>query len=234
MTMKKIFLPIFLIITIFTSCTVTENFYLEKGKNGVNTTEIRVEEFFIELTEDFASFTPDGDYSIVDNAVSDFAYQLKQTSNASEVLFYTDWNNNYYGTFNFKALDLLFSELAGSAQSIIKQTDKSLVFNLNLQNYHQLEKIVPLLKDPNLEVYLPLYNQGMSKDDYMDMIWFTLGDEAPEAIERSKISVVIETPTDITTFTNGKKLASNKFEYSFDLIDFLLLSPPLEFSLSWK
>lgn len=232
--MKKYFLPILLAVLLLSSCTVTESFNMNNNKSGVNQTEINVEEFFIELMEDFASFTPDGDYSIVDNAISDFAYQLGQTTVASRILFYTDGDNNHYGTFNFSALDNLFRELSRTNQTIIRQTNNSISFNLSIDNYYQLERIVPLLTDPNLEVYLPLYNQGMEKEDYIDMIWFTLGDEAPDAIERSKITIKITTPGDISSFTNGKKISSREFEYTFELIDFLLLSTPLSFSLTWN
>jgi len=79
-----------------------------------------------------------------------------------------------------------------------------------------------------------VYNQGLSEADYLEMISFMLGEEGPPAIEQSVITLQVKTPTSITGFSNGRKISDTLYEFSFPLIDFLLLEDPITFSVSWK
>ncbi|MFA5699527.1 MAG: hypothetical protein WC954_07320, partial [Sphaerochaeta sp.] len=97
----------------------------------------------------------------------------------------------------------------------------------------QLVPIIPFLADDNFEAFGPLYNQGLSADDYLEMISFMLGEEGPPAIEQSTITLLLETPSPIKTMSSGRKIDSTTFEFSFPLIDFLLLAEPMTFTVTW-
>jgi hypothetical protein len=73
-----------------------------------------------------------------------------------------------------------------------------MTFYLDLENYPQLTKVIPFLADKNFEPFGPTYNQGISAEDYLEMISFMLGDEGPDAITSSSIVLDLQTPGDIT------------------------------------
>ena len=196
--------------------------------------DIRVQQFFIDVLNDYAEFMPSSDESIMDSAVSTFAGQIEATDEGRSTLFVKTGTNDYSGYFEFDDLEALADQLGGQEQSIIRQTDKSLSFYCSIDNYTELESIVPFLADPNISVYLAQYNIGYSEQDYMDMITFAIGEEAPDALTSSMITINVTVPGTITAIEGAEQTGPDSLSYSFPLIDFLLLAEPLAFSVEWS
>lgn len=214
-------------------CAVTENMTLD-GSSSVSFTDISVQPFFIDVLEDYSQFMPSGSENIMDSAINTFARQIDATEEGSNVVFIKDGENSYTGTFTFSDIQTLAEELGGGSQSIITQTSNSLTFNCSIDNYRELERIVPFLADPNISVYLAEYNIGYSEQDYMDMITFAIGEEAPDALRNSMIEIHVTVPGTITSITGATQTGDGSLVFSFPLIDFLLLAEPLSFSVSWS
>ena len=196
--------------------------------------DIRVQQFFIDVLNDYAEFMPSSDESIMDSAVSTFAGQIEATDEGRSTLFVKTGTNDYSGYFEFGDLEALADQLGGQEQSIIRQTDKSLSFYCSIDNYTELESIVPFLANPNISVYLAQYNIGYSEQDYMDMITFAIGEEAPDALRSSMITINVTVPGTITAIEGAEQTGPDSLSYSFPLIDFLLLAEPLAFSVQWS
>ena len=218
------------------SCVVTEDVHILKGNSYSSAFQFSVEDFFIAVLQDFNDYMPyDSNETIMDGAIADFQKTLESGISTSNVSMEKVNDNAYNGTFDFTDIEQLFSDLgAGNNQTILVQQGKTLHFNLSMENYDQLVPVIPFLSDENFEAFGPTYNQGLSEDDYLEMISFMLGEEGPGAIRKSQITLRINTPGAITTFSNGKKISDQVFEFSFPLIDFLLLAEPISFSVSWE
>ncbi|MFA6732306.1 MAG: hypothetical protein WCS07_06165 [Sphaerochaeta sp.] len=219
-----------------TSCTVTERISFSNTSSHVSAFDFTVEDFFLAVLQDFSEFIPqEGEDSLMDKAIKDFERALNYSYTTRDVAFTKLNDNAYEGTFIFTNLMQLISDLgAGANQSLLKVEGKSLTFSLSMDNYSQLVPVIPFLADENFEAFGPVYNQGLSEADYLEMISFMLGEEGPPAIEQSFITLRIETPGPITTFTGGKKISDQVYEFSFPLIDFLLLAKPITFSVQWQ
>jgi len=230
-----LFSLVLLLIFSASSCVVTEQLSFKGSGYNNSAFDFTVEDFFIAVLEDFSEFVPEEqDSSLMDNAISDFDRALQYSSTTNNVSIKKLTDNAYEGQFNFLDLDRLFSDLgAGDDQSLLKQSNNTLTFSLSMDNYDQLVPVIPFLADENFEAFGPVYNQGLSESDYLEMISFMLGEEGPPAIEKSTITLRIATPKPITSFTNGKKVGANLYEFRFPLIDFLLLAEPITFSVSW-
>ena len=233
--MRRANLFAILLIILLSSCTVTEEITLDNSTVGKIKSDIKVEDFFVTVLEDFSEFLPPSNETILDGGIKDFTSQLgssKYTTFANSV---ETEENHYLIEISFSDLTALVTELSGGQkQSILTIKDKSLNFFVDINNYVELKTIVPFLADPNFEVFLPEYNIGYTEEEYLEMIVFLLGEEAPEKILSSNIKVRVQLPTAVTTLTNCKKVNTNTIEYEFRLIDFLLLSKPLSFSVSFK
>lgn len=233
--MRKLLILSSLIVILASSCTVTENIAISGNKTGSSVTDISVQQYFIDVLTDFSAFMPEGNEDIMDSAISSFSSQLASSSNASAVRFVKTSEHGYTGYFDFSDFTALAAELAGgSSQSIISQTANSVSFHLDINNYEELEKIVPFLADPNIEVFLAKYNIGYSEQDYLDMIVFSLGEEAPESLTQSYITIQGTVPGTITSISGATRTGSSSFTFSFPLIDFLLLAEPIDFSVTWR
>ena len=221
-----------LTVIFLSSSTVTEILSISEGSSS-SSTDINVQQFFIDVLQDYSEFMPSGNENIMDSAVSTFSSQIDATADAGNVVSVKDGENSYVLTFDFENIAALAEELGGQEQTIIQQTDNSLTFFCSIDNYTELERIVPFLADPNISVYLAQYNVGYSEQDYMDMITFAIGEEAPDALRNSYITINVTVPGTITSITGAVQSGDNSFTYSFPLIDFLLLASPLSFSASW-
>ena len=218
------------------SCVVTENLGFKASGYNTSAFNFTVEDFFIAVIEDFNEFKPtDASSSIMEVAIQDFEKALKNSPTTTSVSLKKLNDNAYSGTFNFTDIQRLFSDLgAGNDQTLLTLKNNTLTFSLSMDNYSQLVPVIPFLADENFEAFGPMYNQGLSEADYLEMISFMLGEEGPPAIKKSTITLRIATPTAITSFAGGKKINDNLYEFSFPLIDFLLLAKPITFSVSWK
>lgn len=233
--MRKIILAALTFSLLITSCTVSEKLTLKTSVNGNIQSDIMVEDFFVEVIEDFSEFLPKNNESILEGGIKDFTNQLKNSKHTNTVSYQNPEENHYKINLDFNNLNNLLTELSGgNGQTLITVTDNKLDFFLDINNYPELKNIIPFLSDPNFEVFLPEYNIGYSEDDYLEMIVFLLGEEAPEKIKNSFISLQIKLPGNATNYKNVKKLNTDTVLFEFELIDFLLLSSPLSFSVSWK
>lgn len=210
--MKKLFI-VLLTTLLLTSCMVSEKMTLNNSLKGESESKIEVDDFFTLLLEDFSSFSEE-DASIMDSSLVNLAYLVSDSPSSSFVTLYKE-NDNYNLSFQFDNLITLLEDLNESkGNTIIKKENNTLLFNLNIDNYHELKEAIPFLQDPNFEVYGPEYSYGMSKEEYCEMIGYLLGDDAPSSLDKSSISIEI----------NGET-------FSYPLIDFLLLNNPITFKI---
>ena len=234
--MRKVIIPILMLLALLTSCVVTESITAGSGFEGTSKTDITVDPFFLSVLEDFSSFTSGDGYTVMDDAMVGFASAVNSSSSASNVRLLSDGEGKrYIISFDYTSLVNLLKDLnGGKGNSLFTITSSSLSFNLTMDNYTELKDVIPFLSDENFEVYGPEYSNGMTEEEYTDMITFLLGDESPEALQSSSVSITIKVPGTVDKVTGAEKTASDTVVYTFPVIDFLLLNEPLSFSISWK
>ncbi len=220
-------------VLLLASCTVTESMTINNQNSFGSVSEIKAEPFFVSVLEDFAEFLPENGKSIMDSSIEGFAGQLRETAGAEAVSYEKTGENEYTLAFSTNDLTTLLGSFGAADQSFVKIGENSFSFYLDINNYPELKTIVPFLADPNFEVYGPEYNQGMSEADYLEMIYFLLGEEGPDAISNGEVTINITVPGTITSVENAEQISENTISYSFPVIAFLLLSQPLSFSASW-
>ncbi len=229
-----IYIVLIVVLALFSSCTVTEQMTIGKNSGQIDS-DIDIEKYFIEVLEDLSEFMPESDESVMDSAISTFSGQLAESGHATDIAFVKDGENDYVGSFTFDSFSALVNAMnKEKGQSVIKETANSLTFYVDMDNYTELEQIVPFLADPNIEVYLAKYNVGYSEEDYLEMLVFSLGEEAPDSVMKSNITLNVTVPGSITKLEGAEKTGNSSFRYTFRLIDFLLLQKPLSFSVEWK
>ncbi len=232
--MRKIIAATLFCALVLSSCQVTESLSLASDGSGSSNTEIHVEDFFITVLQDFSEFLPGSDTSIMDSAIEGYVNSLENAEAVSNGSWESLGDNNYRVSFSFASIASLLSDMGAENQSIFALADNSLSFSLDINNYPELKQLVPFLADPNFEVYGPEYNQGMSEADYLDMIYFLLGEDGPEAVTNGEVEVLLTVPGTITATQGCTAVSENTASFAFPIIDFLLLNAPLSFSISWE
>ncbi|NCB02151.1 MAG: hypothetical protein EOM67_08295 [Spirochaetia bacterium] len=222
-----------------TSCVMQQGISLGAGQNGWATTDLSVSEFFVAVLEDFQPFSEEvNPKPILETSVDDFVCELDKAGSTSQVSALKLNDNSYFIDFTFSSLNELLKDLnKRENQSLLSlETNgntQSLNFYLDLNNYPELTRIVPFLADENFETFGPLYNEGMSEDEYYEMISYILGEEGPSAISESVISLRLTAPKAIKSQDGGILEGKNVVRFDIHLIDILLLSAPITFSAYW-
>ena len=240
------FCAIFLIcLLLLSSCVVTESLTLsgEITKStkvpGKSHSDISVDDFFVGVMEDLSNWTDKGNNDpVIDVAIHDFESNVKASRGTGGVSFTEIAENTYTGDFSFTDFATLLVDLSNghANQSIVTirkaDTRTHVEININMENYEELTEIIPFLADPNFEVYGPLYNNDLTEEEYLEMVSFILGEQCPDSIGKSNISIVVSAPKAIVSH-NGKLRDSKTVEFSFPLIDFLLLHHSIDFYLEY-
>ena len=224
---------------VLSSCVVSEKLTLNRATDGKSHVDISVDDFFVGVVEDLSNWDDKGNNDpILDVAVQDFENNLRASKVTSGIRFLETGHNTYMGDFSFSDFNQLLVDLSKGVpdQSIVTLTEKDgrthVEININMDNFKQLTTIIPFLGDPNFEVYGPLYNHDLTKDEYLEMVSFILGEQCPDSIAKSSVKIQVVAPQAITAH-NGKLRNSKTVEFSFPLIDFLLLHNPIRFYLEY-
>lgn len=232
-----IFLPLLLV-----SCSVTQTVSLGSSYGalrGSSQTQISATDFFVGVVEDLSSWKANGNNDpVMDVAVSEFAQNVNNSQASSSVSFRKTGDNDYSGNFSFSDLEKLVSDLClnNSSQNLItvrrEGSRTRIKLLISLENWDTLTQVVPFLADRNFAVWGPVYNNPphdyLTEEDYKELVAFILGEDGPDAIDASRITIRLNLPSEVKS-TNGTIVSKNTVEFSFPLIDFLLLHNPIEF-----
>lgn len=234
--MKKLSVLILGLLFLMSSCVVTEKLSLTDDTAGSSCADITVEPFFLSILEDLATFSDGDGISIMDDSMVNLASLINSSSFSDNVSIMTDGEGKrYILSFDYSSLSSLLKDLNGGKENtLLSLTPSSLSFNLTTGNYSELKSVIPLLSDENFEVYGPEYSNGMTEDEYYDMISFLLGEEGPEALKKSYVTVSITLPGTVTKVSGAVKAEENIITYTFPVTDFLLLNDPISFSAEWN
>ncbi|AEC02318.1 hypothetical protein [Parasphaerochaeta coccoides] len=238
-TTHRLAIPLILLTFFLSGCVLAESMTLSSSRGGSSSATLDAYPFFIDVLEDFSTFTAEpSDDSILDVIVRDFVTGLVNSQKALGINTRKTGRNSYVIDFTFQDFNALFNALAGNQEGRVLSLNATgnrttLALDISLDTYDELSRIIPFLTDPGFEVYGPLYNQDMSADEYLEMIGYILGEDGPKAITDSRISLRFTTPAPIVSSQGVRIISSSVCEFSFPLIDFLLLHSPLTFSVTW-
>ena len=219
--------------------TLTGDYTQSKAVPGKNHVDLSVDDFFVGVVEDLSDWENKGNNDpIIDVAIQDFVKNLEASSVTSSIKFVETGYNTYMGDFAFTNFPQLLIDLSNNQadQSVVTMSSKNgkthVEISINMGNYEQLTKMIPFLADPNFEVYGPLYNNDLTEEEYLEMVSFILGEQCPDSIAASSIKIQVVAPKTISDH-NGKLRNSKTVEFSFPLIDFLLLHNSIDFYLEY-
>lgn len=230
---------------LLSSCVVAEkltfsgDYTQAKAVPGRNHVDLSVDDFFVGVVEDLSDWENKGNNDpIIDVAVQDFVKNLEASGVTSSVRFVETGHNTYMGDFSFTDFPQLLIDLSNgqSDQNVVTMSSRNgkthVEISINMNNYVQLTKIIPFLADPNFEVYGPLYNNDLTEEEYLEMVSFILGSQCPDSIKSSSVTIQVVAPKAISSH-NGKLRNSKTVEFTFPLIDFLLLHESIDFYLEY-
>jgi hypothetical protein len=142
------------------------------------------------------------------------------------------------GSFTFSNVADVFQEEEELAEAgIISFTNtggvKTLKVHLTRNNFEQLYSLFPIMNNPLFESFGPMENEGVTEEEYLDMLEFAFGEDGPQGVKKSEIELDVKVDGAVVSQTGGKQ-RGNTVTFSIPLIDILLLQEPLTYSIVFK
>ena len=125
--------------------------------------------------------------------------------------------------------------LKGANAVTFAQADglSSLRIHIDRENYRQIAAFFPMLASPLLQSLGPQVDQKITQADYLEMIRFSIGDEAPGLARKSSITIRVRPDGDIVSQAGGVA-SGDEVVFQVPLLRVLLLDAPLDFSLTFR
>lgn len=253
---------VILLLTLFTlffsSCAVQQSI-----SNTESYTSFTVYPFLENLTSDVASWAAfENRDEFFEKNLMFFAENLEDNYGTS----YVDLRKKYdaegpkvYGVyFSFESLEALSENILKNTvsenESVSGREEKHFIsftetegakrfdITISLETWEELSRLIPLLKEPNLEVYGPVYNNPpygtKTEEEYYYMIDFIFG-SGSEDIKKSWVDIRFKAPgaikdTNGTAINTSESETADSVEFRIPLIDVLLLHEPIHFFCEWE
>ncbi len=133
--------------------------------------------------------------------------------------------------------DLFESESAQGGARILSLTEsagtQTLAIHLDKRTFRQLSALFPVLSDPAIASLGPQENQSVSEKDYLSMLEFALGADAPALVKKSVVEITIQPEGQIVSQT-GETLSGASVVFRVPLLALLILDKPLDFTVSYR
>jgi hypothetical protein len=123
-----------------------------------------------------------------------------------------------------KTAALAYSESGGK---------KTIRLHLDRSNYPQLARTFPLLANPAFAAFGPQENDATTDDEYLEMVSFSIGDDAPALLKKSFVILTLDPEGEILSQTGGE-VTGGAVVFRIPLLRLLILDKPLDYSVTYN
>src|SRR5208283_2380514 len=110
---------------------------------------------------------------------------------------------------------------------------KSIRLHLDRGNYPQLARMFPLLASPAFAAFGPQPNDTTTDDEYMEMVRFSIGDDAPALLKKSSLTLTLAPEGQILSQSGGE-ITGGAVVFRIPLLRLLVLDKPLDYSVTFN
>ena len=92
----------------------------------------------------------------------------------------------------------------------------------------------PSFNNPLVELFGPATTEGLSEEDYLDMMGFALGEESRRGILDSSLDLTVSVAGRVVDQKGGVVVDEKTVRYGIPLLPLLMLKDPIEYSLRYE
>jgi len=230
---------ILLLLLIFSSCSVQQEITLNSEGGGTCRGDVHVSEVFADYLAELASLSMEESEDFVLFETEKIKNDIeKEQSGVSVRKIQPKDKNTLHLELTFSSIEkLVRSEEARSAEIIRLEESangqKTVHIHLDRYNYKHLNTLFSEEQSLVMDTFGPEENEGLTEEEYLDMMSFALGEEGPELILSSTIETRITVEGTIIEQKGGVR-KDNTVIFRIPLIRILLLDQPLDYSLTFR
>ena len=237
--MKKLFCFLCTLLLILSSCTVTQNIFINAEGGGTYSGDVSVSKDFADYLSELASLSMDSSEEFVLFKTEDIRRDLEEEGNGVAVTKLKALDEHtLHIELDYKSIETLVQSDEARASGIIrfeKRTDgaKTVRIHLDRQNYTQLNSLFSDEQSIVMDTFGPEENEGLAEEEYLEMMSFALGEKGPDLIRASIIETRIDVAGRIIEQKGGVQ-EGNTVIFRIPLIRILLLDQALDYTLTFR
>ena len=110
---------------------------------------------------------------------------------------------------------------------------KTIRLHLDRGNYPQLARTFPLLASPAFAAFGPQANDTTTDEDYLEMVRFSIGDDAPALLKKSSLTLILDPEGEIISQSGGD-ITGGAVVFRIPLLRLLILDRALDYSVTFS
>ncbi|PIE05232.1 MAG: hypothetical protein CSA76_00095, partial [Spirochaetales bacterium] len=214
------------------SCTMNQNIYLNNSGGGSVSFNLETADYLTDVLKELQSLFP-SDQAVAEDGVlfdvpairSDF----KEREDVELLRLESPSPNRLEGEFEFKDMAAFFQTIPeNSPESNLISLDKNgktstVTIRITRETVEALLKANPSLNNPLVENFGPAASEGLSQNDYLDMMEFALGSESRQGLMDSALNLTIRVDGKITGQSGGTRVDGHTVRYKVPVLPVILL-----------
>jgi len=237
-TLRYAFTGLILIAAVtFSSCAVKNEVNLSVNGSGTASTDVILDEslvFYLESLAELTGENTDGPLFNVDEIKKSMEENPGITVEAIENID----DKRITAEIRFDDIEQLIAESEATLNKQIISfkeygAEKEISIYIDIDNFQDIAPLFPIVEEPLFMTFGPLENQGISEDEYLEMMEYALGDGGGELIRESMITTVINIDGTLIS-QKGGTAKGHSVTFETPLIRILLLDQPIEYVIRFK
>ncbi len=229
------------LLLLLASCGIRQEAWLGKDGSGSVRFRIELQPFFVEYIRDMAEVS--GENSAIQAGrifeVEKIRQGLEARPGVKVTRLATPKPEVLEGEFTFQDVEAVFRGEKQLAQAGVisfarKGAAKTLRLHLDRGNFDQVAALTPVLQNPVFASLGPQENEGVSEQDYLDMMEFAMGEQAPAGIRGSAVELKVSVQGKVLSTAGGQRQKDGSVLFRVPLIRVLLLDQPLDYSIVFE
>ena len=222
---------------LFSSCAVKNEVNLSADGSGTASTEVVLEESLVFYFESLAELTgEDADGPLFN--VDEVRAGIEKNPGIKVESIKNHDDRKITAEISFNDIEQLIAETESTLNKKIisfkeNGAEKEIRIYIDIDNFTDIAPLFPIVEEPLFMTFGPLENQGISEDEYLEMMEYALGDGGGDMIRNSMITTTINIDGTLIS-QKGGTAKGNSITFETPLLRILLLDQPIEYVIRFK
>lgn len=225
------------VVMIFSSCAVKNNISLSPDGSGTASTDVSLDESLVFYLESLAELTGESSGGPLFD-VEEIRKSMEKNPGIEVNSLKNHDDKRITAEISFNDIEQLIAETETTLNKKIISfkeygAEKEIRIYIDIDNFNDIAPLFPIVEEPLFMTFGPLENQGISEDEYLEMMEYALGDGGGELIQDSMITTTINIDGTLIS-QKGGKAKGNSVVFETPLVRVLLLDKPIEYVIRFK
>ena len=233
-------IAVLIAVVLFSSCSVKQQVELSSDGSGTAEMTADIDEMLVTYLESLAELTGDQPEGGMLFDTDEMRKGIDENPGLRVISLENTDDKHISAVVGFDDIEALIrqsEENLGNKKVITFNESngvKEISIYIDIDNFLDIAPLFPVVEEPLFMTFGPIENQGLTEDEYLEMMEYALGDGGGKLISESMITTDIVVDGELISQEGGEISGKNKVTFTTPLIRILLLDEPISYSIKFK